>query len=77
MKLPSLGHPNVLWESISGRLTHQKPGIPGLASTAPKQAHSAQLKQDTEGITIPVFLSNTANLLQVYTETLSMQKNLT
>ena len=68
MKLTSLGYPNVLWESISGRLTHQKPGIPGLASTGPKQAHSAQLKQDTEGITIPAFLSNTLATLLIYSK---------
>ena len=66
MKLTSLGYPNVLWESISGRLTHQKPGIPGLASTGPRQEHSTQLKQDTEGITIPAFLSNTLATLLIY-----------
>jgi len=58
-------------------LTHQKPGMPVLARTGPREEQYAQLKQDTEGITIPAFLSNTANLLQVYTETLSMQKHLT
>jgi len=65
-------------EEDSGRLTHQKPGIPVLASTGPREEHSAQLKQDTEGITtIPAFLSNssnTANLVQVYTESLSVEK---
>ena len=40
-----------LTHRISRRLTHQKPGIPGLANTGPRQEHSTQLKLDTERIT--------------------------
>ena len=40
-----------LTHRISGRLTHQKPGIPALANTGPRQEHSTQLKLDIERIT--------------------------